>query len=52
MGGAASSREDGAGRETLVNSPSTDTEEEEDDSSNEDVVSQKVNFDYFLTTLE
>ena len=52
MGGAASSREDGAGMETLVNSPSTDTEEEEDGSSNEDVVIQKVNFDYFLTTLE
>ena len=45
-GGAASSREDGAGRKTPVNSASTDTEEEED------VVIQKVNFDDFLTTLE
>ena len=54
-GGAASSREDGAGRKTSVNSASTDIvcfEEEEDGSSNEDVVIQKVNFGDFLTTLE
>ena len=54
-GGAASSREDGAGRKTPVNSASTDTvcfEEEEDGSSNENIVIQKVNFDDFLTTLE
>ena len=51
-GGAASSREDGAGRKTPVITASTDTEEEEDGSSNEDVVIQKVNFDDFLTTLE
>ena len=51
-GGAASSREDGAGRKTPVNSASTDTEEEDDGSSNEDLVIQKVNFDDFLTTLE
>ena len=51
-GGVASSREDGAGRKTPVNSASTDTEEEEDGSSNEDVVIQKVNFDDFLTSLE
>ena len=51
-GGAASSREDGAGRKTPVNSASTDKEEEDDGSSNEDLVIQKVNFDDFLTTLE